>query len=173
MGKKYRYIQYIIDSLVNMKEEETNPNHGIDYILTNIVGGGGKWQWVIVFAMLPTTLTSVSLLLHMFTAYAPRFRCFIPGCDSNITNTIDTSYMKYATPKDYTSIEIVTQAEKFDPCHRYPTRNDDETCHETSFDNTTILECDRYVYDRSLFTETLASQFDLVSYGTNLETCFT
>ena len=57
----------------------------IDHILTNIVGGGGRWQWFMVFAMWPITFAACyPALLHMFTAYAPRHRCFVPGCDPEI-----------------------------------------------------------------------------------------
>ena len=57
----------------------------IDYILNNIVGGGGYWQWFMVFAMWPISIASFSpALLHMFTAYEPRHRCFVPGCDHKI-----------------------------------------------------------------------------------------
>lgn len=49
----------------------------IDYILTNIVGGGGRWQWVMVFAMWPITFAAgYPLILHMFTAFAPRYYIF-------------------------------------------------------------------------------------------------
>ena len=45
----------------------------IDYILTNIVGGGGLWQWVIVFALWPITFASAyPAIVFMFSAFAPR-----------------------------------------------------------------------------------------------------
>ena len=57
----------------------------IDFILTNIVGGGGRWQWFMVFAMWPITFAAgYPALLHMFTAYEPRHRCAVPGCDPEI-----------------------------------------------------------------------------------------
>ena len=54
----------------------------IDYIFENVVGGGGLWQSAIVIIMYPIVFASgFPLILHMFTAYAPEFRCFVPGCD--------------------------------------------------------------------------------------------
>ena len=100
----------------------------IDFILSNIVGGGGRWQWVIVFAMWPITFAAgYPLLLHMFTAFAPRHRCFIPGCDkSNDTiNDLDASYQSFALPKEYSSSEIFL-TEHFDPCHMFHRKNTDQ-----------------------------------------------
>ena len=47
----------------------------IDFILTNFVGGRGLWQWLAIFAMWPVNFAALNaLVLHMFTAYAPRHR---------------------------------------------------------------------------------------------------
>ena len=38
-----------------------------------------------VFAMWPITFAAgYPILIHMFTAYEPRHRCYIPGCDPEI-----------------------------------------------------------------------------------------
>ena len=64
----------------------------IDYVLTDIVGGGGRWQWFMVFAMWPITFAAgYPILIHMFTAYEPRHRCYIPGCDPEIGQGTDKS----------------------------------------------------------------------------------
>jgi len=53
-----------------------------DAVLEDIVGGSGPWQWSKVFLMVPLFVTAgVPLLLHMFTAYTPKHRCKIDGCD--------------------------------------------------------------------------------------------
>ena len=47
----------------------------IDYILSNYVGGIGLWQWMIMLALWPINFASTNaLILHMFTAFAPRHR---------------------------------------------------------------------------------------------------
>ena len=47
----------------------------IDFILTNFVGGRGLWQWLVLLAMWPINFAALcALVLHMFTAYAPRHR---------------------------------------------------------------------------------------------------
>ena len=55
----------------------------IDYIFENIVGGGGRWQWLfVVGCTFPIHLAScLPLLIHLFAAYEAKHRCYIPGCD--------------------------------------------------------------------------------------------
>ena len=36
-------------------------------------------------------------------------------------------------------------------------------CHSESFDNSTVMACESYVYDTSIFPETLTTSFNLVS----------
>ena len=42
----------------------------------------------------------------MFPAYAPEFRCFVPGCDMENETSIDQSILDFALPKEYSSTEI-------------------------------------------------------------------
>ena len=54
----------------------------IDYIFENIIGGGGIWQWLVILLIWPIGIASeFPLLLHLFTAYEHKHRCYIPGCD--------------------------------------------------------------------------------------------
>ena len=54
----------------------------IDYIFENIIGGGGIWQWLVILLIWPVCIASeFPLLLHLFTAYEHKHRCYIPGCD--------------------------------------------------------------------------------------------
>ena len=53
--------------------ELKSSSESIDFILTNIVGGGGLWQWFLVFAMWPIAFAAgYPLVLHMFAAFSPR-----------------------------------------------------------------------------------------------------
>ena len=51
----------------------------IDYIFENIVGGGGRWQWLfVVGCTFPIHLAScLPLLIHLFAAYEAKHRCYI------------------------------------------------------------------------------------------------
>jgi hypothetical protein len=137
----------------------------IDYILENIVGGGGRWQWAIVGLLYPIGVASgFPLLIHMFAAFAPRHRCFIPGCDDNSTfNDIDTIYKKFALPTDHKATDMFIAEESFDPCNMYES-TDPGSCSADSFDNSTSVPCESFVYDLSLFPETLTTKLDLVSF---------
>ena len=153
----------------NMSTEALEYASDIDYIFENIVGGGGLWQWYIVVVMYPIVFASgFPLILHMFTAFAPRHRCFVPGCDfenddvkNASLNDIDASFLNFALPREYSSTEIFTTAEH-DPCHMYQ-HDGSGTCSATAFDNQTIVSCDSWVYDKTLFPETLTTKLDLVS----------
>ena len=85
------------------------PPKDLDYILDNLVGGGGRWQWTKMMFLLPVYVAmGAPLLLHMFTAYTPDHRCFIPGCDNDGNNATTFAvgafatekYLKFALPKD-------------------------------------------------------------------------
>ena len=52
--------------------------------------------------------------------------------------------------------------EMFDPCHMYQLIIQNGTCLATTFDKSTIVDCDEFVYDTSIFTETLTTKLDLV-----------
>ena len=67
----------------NIKDvKETSKD--IDYLLKNIIGGGGWGQWLILIAQYPIGVASgLPLLIQMFAAYEPRHRCFVPNCDGN------------------------------------------------------------------------------------------
>ena len=72
-------------------------------------------------------------------------------------------------PKEYSSGEMFGNDEKFDPCKMYALHEagiDSENsgiCHLESFDNGTVMACESYVYDTSIFPETLTTSFNLVS----------
>jgi hypothetical protein len=54
-------------------------------------------------------------------------------------------------------------AEAFDPCNMFENMNP-YNCQPESFDNSSIVACESFVYDLSIFPETLTTKLDLVSY---------
>jgi hypothetical protein len=104
----------------------------------------------------------------MFSAYAPRHRCFIPGCDTDWSNSpfknaIDASYTQFALPTEHQGTDMFKAAEAFDPCNMFEHTNP-YNCQPESFDNSSIVACESFVYDLSIFPETLTTKWDLVSY---------
>ncbi len=77
----------------------------LDYILETMVGGGGRWQWRKALWLVPQyAANGIPLMLHMFTAYSPRHRCFVDACDDkNGSNNIDAPFVSFAIPKDHAS----------------------------------------------------------------------
>ena len=53
--------------------------------------------------------------------------------------------------------------DRFDPCHMYYPL-DDSTCSNDTFNTTHEIRCEKYVYDDSIFEETLTSKLDLVNH---------
>ena len=75
-------------------------------------------------------------------------------------------------PKEYSSGEMFGNDEKFDPCKMYALHETgidsgnsgiNGACHSESFDNGTVMACESYIYDTSIFPETLTTSFNLVS----------
>ena len=144
------------------KGEETND---IDYLLETIVGDGGWGQWLILICTFPIGMVSgLPILIQMFAAFEPRHRCFVQKCEKD-SKIFNSSVVEYALPTKYGSSEIFREDEKFDPCRMYEfvgNKEEPEACSAQSFNNATVLKCDDFVYDTSVFTETLTTKFDLV-----------
>ena len=152
------------------KTVENEKTNDIDFLLENYIGGGGWGQWLILICQYPIGMASgLPILIQMFAAFEPRHRCFVPTCDDSETtkNIAEAEFVQHAFPKEYGSSEMFREDESFDPCRRYELLNEtlglgQETCSAASFQNATAVKCDAYVYDTSVFTETLTTKFDLV-----------
>ena len=151
----------------NEPKEDTKTND-IDYILENIVGDGGWGQWMILICTFPIGMVSgLPILIQMFAAFEPRHRCFVPNCDEDFhNNELQATFVQHALPKEYGSSEMFREDETFDPCNMFEYVNNDnqttKTCNPELFVNSSVIKCDQYVYDTSVFEETLTTKFDLV-----------
>jgi len=88
----------------------------VDYILDHYVGGGGRWQWLIFIATFPTYWASIyPLFMHMFAAYKPDHRCFVPSCDDD-TSELNAYHTDFTIPKEHLYTNIFTENAKLDPC---------------------------------------------------------
>ena len=71
-----------------MKMPEDEGGRDIDYLLDNVIGGGGWGQWIVLLCQLPIGIASgLPTLIHMFAAFEPRHRCYVPICE-DISNPI-------------------------------------------------------------------------------------
>lgn len=137
----------------------------LDYILKHHVGLAGKGQWGITAALLFIIIATVPTLnIHIYSAYEPRHRCLVEICEGSEPEDllIDRDWVSFAIPQDYNGQEMLGNQEKFDPCHMNLVRQEAESCEPESFDNQTIVPCNKYVYDRSTMRETITTHLDLV-----------
>ena len=154
--------------------ENSSSAKDIDYLFETIVGGGGWGQWIILVAQYPIGVVSgLPLLIQMFAAYEPRHRCHIPHCDPELENEsngaahipIQTPWLNYTLPNKYRSSEMFQQDENFDPCKMFQMaahNEEQDMCLPSYFNNTSVQKCDEYVYDYSVFEETLTTKLNLV-----------
>merc|ERR1711876_10132 len=85
---------------IDVKLSEEDGGKDIDYLLDNVIGGGGWGQWIVLLCQLPIGIASgLPTLIHMFAAYEPRHRCVIPNCEDSsnkLSNTIKASFVQFA-----------------------------------------------------------------------------
>ena len=79
------------------------------------------------------------------------------------------SFRNFTLPKEYSSSEMFVEDETYNPCQMYALKDTESTgsCRAESFDNTTTIDCQSFVYDTSLFPETLTTKLDLVRLPTS------
>ena len=88
----------------------------IDYILDHYVGGGSRWQWLMLFSLFPTAWASFyPVFVHIFAAYEPTHRCFVPACDFSLSE-LNESHTDFTIPKEHKYTNIFMENEKLDPC---------------------------------------------------------
>ena len=58
------------------------------------------------------------IYLHVFAAYEPAHRCFIPTCDS-ADSKLNESHIEFSIPRQESFDHMFTEAERFDPCKRF------------------------------------------------------
>ena len=141
----------------------------IDYLLENIIGPAGLGQWIIVLAIFPMGFASgVAALIHMFAAFEPRHRCYVPQCDTegvHMTNstTFLPKWTSFAIPNNSEEDEMLRVDESYDSCSMFAPIG--ASCTPEAFNTSDIIECDSFVYENVPFTETLTTQYDLVCSG--------
>ncbi len=78
----------------------------IDYILDKYVGGGNRWQWLTLMILCPTAWAAYyPVFLHIFAAYEPSHRCFVPSCDDaikSVTNVFESTHRCFNSSCDDT-----------------------------------------------------------------------
>lgn len=158
---------------------------GFDQILTEYVGGRGRYQLKITLLMTPLYwLTFPLLFLIVFSAYVPPHRCKVSACE-NITekvsfynlygsqiskhlgiyfqvtsNIFESEWAEFAIPKKQSSTNFLAEKGEFDNCKVFKAISSD--CDPSAFSSTETETCQEFVFDNAYFSETLSSKLDLV-----------
>nr|XP_009858916.2 solute carrier family 22 member 21 isoform X1 [Ciona intestinalis] len=122
--------------------------------------GIGKSQFVLFFMVAYYNISKgLNAVATVFIAYSPQKRCNVPPLDDSALypNLTESDILNYTIPYD-----AVT--EKYDNCMRYSFNlskcNVDLACVNQTYP---AISCDHgYQYDRTIFTETVITEFDLV-----------
>ena len=148
------------------EDEGTKKQLGLDFILEEIVGGGGLWQWRTTFIVFPLMwISAYPLFLSIFAAYIPKHRCYVDACEGDPKiSDLYAPWTEFAIPDSESREDALDEALPFDACHKFLFRNEsDSECAPDSFNVNITETCDgRYVFDRSQMTRTLATDLELV-----------
>ena len=105
---------------------------------------------------LPTLSAGLNIMSYTFSGYVPLHRCHIP-CEDDLSNHTDLDLSDREWYQQLDTSDLDTQ------CQFYKYRGtSSEGCREEDFDVSEIEDCADFVYDKSVFSQTLVTNFDLV-----------
>jgi hypothetical protein len=62
--------------------------------------------------------TGYIIFLHIYAAFEPSHRCFIPSCDFE-NSTLHENHTDFSIPVEHATGNLFKSADKFDPCQRF------------------------------------------------------
>jgi len=117
----------------------------------------GLWQWGVLLLLVPAALLpGMWSVLFVFAGYVPKHRCKVENCDDEDEPGFYQPWLNFTLPPGSTEGE-------YDPCLMYKrVENSSSSCFPTSFSSTTTTTCSSYVFDKSIFSSTVPTEFSLV-----------
>ena len=127
--------------------------------LLSSVGPLGPWHWLVLLALLPPALLpGMWSVLFVFSGYVVPHRCRVPGCDGPHSQ-YQQPWLHFTTP---------SEDDIWDSCAMFSqingTGGGEGRCEAEMFVNRTE-ECQDFVWDTSVFTSTVVTEWDLVCDG--------
>ena len=126
----------------------------------NDIGQFGRWQKrTFAIACLCSMVSSfLTLGFSSFIGFTPKFRCFIPECDTNRNDAdYNANYSVFAIPGSDFEDDCLQDAQ----CKMYTYIGTDNKCTNESFDHAHLQICDMHVYDRSEYKNSFITELDL------------
>ncbi len=144
-------------------------NVHFDHVLDHYVGATGLWQWrQYALVLLQTFASMLPFMVHIFSAYTPEHRCRVDICEEedhggSTDVEVEPAWTKFAIPPNEEKVSFLKEDQEMSRCKMFMTVEGAEECIPQSFHNETKVPCpDGYVYDRSIFQETITTRLDLV-----------
>ena len=108
---------------------------------------------------LPTLSGGLNIMSYTFAGFSPPHRCSLP-CQDN--TTLDLSNQTW-----YSSLHQHDDLKSGCQFYEYLGGGEEETvvadgCQADMFNTSSLTQCNSFVFDRSVFQETLVTKFDLV-----------
>lgn len=139
----------------------------VDFYLRQL-GPIGKYQiYVYVFSLFPAMMYGMVILQNVFIMGIPKHRCFVENCDTDDSafdstlNWINQTlpWHEHDSPLSWTD-NIMPDTSC---CHIYKTipSNETDNCFG-KVDKSVKLSCNRFVYDKQEFGETVVSKWNLI-----------
>ena len=127
--------------------------------LLSSVGPLGPWHWLVLLALVPPALLpGMWSVLFVFSGYVVPHRCRVPGCDGPHSQ-YQQPWLHFTTP---------SEDDIWDSCAMFSqingTGGGEGRCEAEMFVNQTE-ECQDFVWDTSVFTSTVVTEWDLVCDG--------
>jgi len=154
----------------------------LDKILTDYVGGAGKYQLFNSIVMAWVYYAGLyALFVTNFAAFEPPHRCWVEQCEDfgianqsiRVTENITDGYwLNFTIPIEENADNFLAEKESYSKCNSFeyspnsPSINPNtngESCAEENFSKNETSSCnDGYIYSNEYFEETLVTKLDLV-----------
>ena len=117
-------------------------------------------------ALLPVEiLAGMPVFLYLFAAFVPPHRCRVQQCDDGDDPRpplVNETWTDIAIPKVEAVEGLFSSRGATEECAMFRVLDDRGDCSPDNFDRNVTVECQEYVYDSSVFEETLATKLNLV-----------